>query len=351
LWKHSGTRSGVLGFVVQILTGRGGTVGAPVGALTDRELGGKCGPEVVSMWRGKRVSVVLMTYAEATSIRRVIVDFLGTHVVDEVVVVNNNAQAGTSEQVALTPAREVHEARQGYGYATRRGLAEASGDLIVLAEPDGTFVAQDILKLLAYSADFDAVFGTRTTRHLIWRGANMSMPLKWGNWAVAKLMSVLFRTCHLSDVGCTYKLFTRDTVECVLPQLTIAGSQLGPEIMLRTILSGRRYVEVPVNYMPRVGVSSVTGQMRKAVWLGIQMVALILKIRIQTIGRRHRSPMRDRRATVRPRNAPVWERREAPLGSVGTLNHPSPFGAAKYFEFTPEQSARTSKTQAHSLAR
>ncbi len=79
---------------------------------------------------------------------------------------------------------------QGYGHATRRGLLEARGELIVLAEPDGTFLPQDILKLLVYSTECDAVFGTRTTHELIWQGANMARFLRWGNWAVAKLIEV-----------------------------------------------------------------------------------------------------------------------------------------------------------------
>ena len=81
------------------------------------------------MWNDKRVSVVLMTYAERDSIRSVIEDFFGTGLVDEVLVVDNNAEPGTAEEVRRTPARLVHEPRQGYGHATRRGLLEASGDL------------------------------------------------------------------------------------------------------------------------------------------------------------------------------------------------------------------------------
>src|SRR4051794_9996735 len=71
------------------------------------------------MWNGKRVSVVLMTYAERDSIRGVIEGFLGTGYVDEVLVIDNNAQPGTREEVARTPARLVHEPNQGYGHATR----------------------------------------------------------------------------------------------------------------------------------------------------------------------------------------------------------------------------------------
>src|SRR5690348_11467641 len=110
------------------------------------------------MWNGKRVSVVLMTYAERDSIREVIESFLATGLVDEVLVVDNNAQPGTREEVGLTEARLVHEPQQGYGHATRRGLLEASGDLIVVAEPDGTFLAEDIIKLLVYSGECDVVF-------------------------------------------------------------------------------------------------------------------------------------------------------------------------------------------------
>jgi glycosyltransferase involved in cell wall biosynthesis len=161
------------------------------------------------MWNGNTVSVVLMTYAERDSIRSVIDGFLQTGFVDEVLVVDNNAQPGTREEVAKTPARMVHEPRQGYGFAIRRGLLEASGDLVVLAEPDGTFLPEDLTKLLVYSNECDVVFGTRTTRELIWADANMDWFLRWGNWAVAKLIEVIFNTSHLSDVGCTYRLLRR----------------------------------------------------------------------------------------------------------------------------------------------
>lgn len=236
------------------------------------------------MWNGKSVSVVLMTYAERDSIRGVIDGFFATEVVDEVLVVDNNAQPGTSEEVGRTRARLVHEPKQGYGHATRRGLREARGDLVVLAEPDGTFRPGDIMKLLVYSDECDVVFGTRTTRELIWAGANMAWFLRWGNWAVAKLIEVLFNTSHLSDVGCTYRLLRRATADDVADQMTVGGSHAGAEIMLLTITSGARFVEVPVNYLPRVGVSSVTGSPWRAVAVGLRMIGVALRFRRRARG-------------------------------------------------------------------
>src|SRR6266571_3535484 len=110
------------------------------------------------MWKGRTVSVVLPTYNERDSIRASVEDFFGTGVVDEVIVVNNNAAGGTSEEVASTRAREVMEPRQGYGFALRRGVAEASGFYVAVSEPDATFSGEDIWKLLAYADDFDVVY-------------------------------------------------------------------------------------------------------------------------------------------------------------------------------------------------
>jgi glycosyltransferase involved in cell wall biosynthesis len=231
------------------------------------------------MWNGKDVSVVLMTYAERDSIRDVIDRFFDTGLVDEVVVVDNNAQPGTAEEVRKTRARLVSESRQGYGHATRRGLLEARGDLIVLSEPDGTFLPEDILKLLVYSNECDVVLGTRTTRELIWAGANMDWFLRWGNWSVAKLIEFLFNTSHLSDVGCTYRLLRKETARFVADNMKVGGHHAGVEIMLLSITSGRRFVEVPVNYLPRVGVSSVTGKRILAIQVGLRMIELTLRFR------------------------------------------------------------------------
>ena len=134
------------------------------------------------MWQSKRVSVALPTYNEKASIRECIEAFFATGVVDEVVVCNNNAAEGTSDEVVKTRAREVFETRQGYGWSCQKALRETTGDLIVLAEPEGSFEPADIIKLLAYSTDFEVVLCTRTTSELIWTGANMGFFMKWANW-------------------------------------------------------------------------------------------------------------------------------------------------------------------------
>jgi glycosyltransferase involved in cell wall biosynthesis len=229
------------------------------------------------MWQGKRVSIVFPTYNEKDSIRLVVDDFHRTGYVDEIIVVNNNAVEGTNEEVNKTVAINVHEGRQGYGWAIRKGLDVASGELIVIAEPDGTFIGKDLIKLLVFSDEYDAVWGTRTDVRLIGAGANMKFYMRVGNYSVAKYMQFLFNTTRLSDVGCTLRLFHRRVIEKIRSDFEVGASHFGPELMVLTEVHGFEAVEVPVNYLERVGESSVTGSFKKTMILAIVMVVYITR--------------------------------------------------------------------------
>ena len=231
------------------------------------------------MWCGKTVAVIFPTYNEKDSIRAAALDYLATGLVDELIVVNNNATPGTSEEVAGTGAREIFESKQGYGHALLCGIDHCDADLVVLCEPDNTFLARDLVKLLVYSEDVPVVFGSRTSREFIWAGANMGRFLRWGNWAVAKMTEVLFSTTILTDMGCTYRLFHRKAIARIRPHLTIGGSHFGPQLLLEVLAHGIPFVEIPVNYRSRVGKSSVTGDLWKAFVLGMRMIALVLEYR------------------------------------------------------------------------
>ena len=239
------------------------------------------------MWREKTISLVFPTYNEKDSIKEAIKDFESSGLVDEIIVVNNNAAAGTDEEVRQTKALLVHEPQQGYGHAIQRGLEVATGDYIVISEPDGTFSGRDVIKLLAYAEDCDVVYGTRTHREFIWAGANMGWFLKWGNYLAAKMLEFLFNTSTLSDVGCTMRLVSRAALEEIQPYFSTGGSAFGLEMMVLSVMRGLRVVQVPVNYTRRVGRSSVTGDPVKTLLLGFYMLWLILDHRIRSLFRSH----------------------------------------------------------------
>jgi hypothetical protein len=138
----------------------------------------------------------------------------------------------------------------------------------------------------AFLTDSNVVLGSRTINQFIFTGANMDFSLKWGNWAVAKLVEVLFNTPYLSDVGCTFRILKRPVVQDITPFFELYGSSFGLEMMLLCVIRRHPFVQVPVRYLPRVGESSVTGDKGKAIMLGFEMIGLVLKKRVMSLGKR-----------------------------------------------------------------
>lgn len=227
----------------------------------------------------KKVSVVIPTYNESKTIRKIIEGFFDTGVVDEVIVVNNNAIGNTKEEVLKTNAIQVFEEKQGYGYAIMKGLSVAKGDLVLMCEADGTFDSEDIFKFLSYSDDFPVVLGTRTSRAAIFSGAFMPFPVRFANWLWAKVIEVLYNGPVLTDVGCTYKLVDKKTLDNIKKYFKFSKGDgtFSPELMIWLISKEKKIIEIPVIYKERVGKSGYTGSVWKATKLGLKMFPVIIK--------------------------------------------------------------------------
>ena len=181
----------------------------------------------------------------------------------------------------ISRAVYVFEKKMGYGHALISGLARATGEIIIMAEPDNSFVGADVLKLLVYSKEFDVVFGTRTSKALIRRKAKMGDFLRYGNVAVAKLLEYLYDGPCLTDVGCTMKLIKREHYIRIKNKLLIGGSHFSPHFMIVCITSGCKCIEVPLNYRERVGESKITSDFWKSFKLGMKMIFMIIRDRFK----------------------------------------------------------------------
>jgi glycosyltransferase involved in cell wall biosynthesis len=230
------------------------------------------------MYKNKTVSLVFPVYNEELNIRKAIDDFFSTHIVDEIIAVDNNSKDNSKIEILKTNARYVLEQKQGYGFALMHGLQESKGDIIFLCEPDGTFSPKDIEKFLIYLEDgeFDVVFGTRTNKAMIVDNAKMDNFLRYGNIFVAKLMSI-HAPFTLTDVGCTFRCITREGYNEIKEHLTIGDSTFSPHFMLECLIHSLDCVEIPVWYLERVGESKITSNFGKSFKLGLRMIWLIIK--------------------------------------------------------------------------
>jgi glycosyltransferase involved in cell wall biosynthesis len=229
------------------------------------------------------ISLVLPTYREKNSIRKVILDFQEFSQIKEIIVVDNNAEIGTIEQVADLGVLLINEPTQGYGSAIKTGIRSSKYEYVCICEPDGTFNPSDLNKLISYSRESDFIVGTRTNTILVWSGANMGLFLRWGNWFVAKLTELLFNTTYLSDVGCTFRLVKRERALEIIEYSRSNGSIFGFQMLLEALIRGCKVIQIPVNYHSRIGESSVTGSKLKAFMLGNYMMIYLVRRRLQTL--------------------------------------------------------------------
>jgi len=209
----------------------------------------------------RQVVVALTAYNDEPSIAAAVADFRGHPAVHRVIVVDNNSHDNTAETARRAGAVVVTETKPGYGRCVYRclqeALAEKSVDLIVLCEGDMTFRAKDLEKLLAYIDHADVVNGTRIVEQLREYTTQLSTFMYYGNFFVGKLLEVK----HLgrgtfTDVGTTYKLLRRGSLERLLPILNPAVNlEFNAHFLDTALASGERVVECPITFHPRVGVS------------------------------------------------------------------------------------------------
>jgi glycosyltransferase involved in cell wall biosynthesis len=233
---------------------------------------------MLTMFKGKRVIVVVPAFNEEEGIGQTVNDFQ-TSDVDEVIVVDNNSTDDTANIARKSGAHVVHEPIQGYGAAIRRGLNEAlrrDAEFIVITEADASFRGIDVRALLDNCRNRHFVVGTRTATPYLGKGAPMGFFLIVGNMAVAKLLGLLHGYPALTDVGCTLRVIRRSMLEAILPEMDAEGAALSPQMIVRVLRYGGKIKEIPVHYMARVGTAKITTSKRKSFRVGIQMIQVIL---------------------------------------------------------------------------
>jgi len=117
---------------------------------------------------GPKVSVVIPAYNEEAGLRKIVPRLRRLAEVAEVIVVDDGSTDATAEIAAEAGARVVRQPyNKGYGAALKRGIREASSDVIVIMDSDGQHNPDDIARLLELLGDYDMVVGARTGRSVV----------------------------------------------------------------------------------------------------------------------------------------------------------------------------------------
>ena len=111
---------------------------------------------------------------------------------------------------------------------------------------------------------------------MIGLGAKMTSYLRYGNILVAKFLEYLFNGPTLTDVGCSYKAFKKQSIKKIINKLSVKKSHFQPELMINLIEKNNKIIEIPVFYLKREGYSKITYNFYSSLRVAINMIKLII---------------------------------------------------------------------------
>ena len=222
------------------------------------------------------IKVIIPAYNEADSIGKVIGDIPDR--VDEVVVVSNNSTDATMEVAKKAGATVLSEEKRGYGYACLKGMHYISQqsnlpDIIVFLDGDYSDYPEELTKIVApiLDDDIDFVIGARDKK--LREDGSMTFPQKFGNWLATSLMRLFFNS-KFTDLG-PFRAIKYDKLLALNMEDKTYGWTV--EMQLKALKQNFSYIEVPVHYRNRIGVSKVSGTVKGAIFAGIKILTWIFK--------------------------------------------------------------------------
>jgi glycosyltransferase involved in cell wall biosynthesis len=223
-----------------------------------------------------KIIVIIPAYNEEKSIGKVIQE-IPTEV-SQIIVVNNNSTDSTPNVAFENGATVLFEERKGYGYACLKGLEyiaqlEIKPDIVVFLDGDYSDYPNELTKIIApiLEKDIDFVIGARVA-HLREK-QSMTPQQIFGNWLATTLMKSFFNA-RFTDLG-PFRAIKYQKLVALMMEDTTYGWTV--EMQLKVLKQKMTYMEVPVHYKNRIGVSKVSGTLKGTVMAGIKIIGWIFK--------------------------------------------------------------------------
>ena len=224
----------------------------------------------------KIIKVIIPAYNEEKSIIKVIQDI--PSIVNEIIIVDNNSSDQTAKNAQEAGAKVLTEIKKGYGNACLKGISYVKSqthktDIIVFLDGDFSDYPEELTKLIApiINDNIDFVIGARVSKFR--EKGSMTRPQIFGNWLATTLMSILFNS-KFTDLGPFRAIKYHKLLALKMEDKTYGWTV---EMQLKALKNNYSYLEIPVKYRNRIGVSKVSGTIKGAIFAGVNILYWIFK--------------------------------------------------------------------------
>ena len=224
----------------------------------------------------KTIKVIIPAYNEENAIVKVIQDI--PSIVDEIIVVDNNSSDQTAKNAREAGAKVLTELKRGYGNACLKGMDYVSKqatkpNIIVFLDGDFSDYPEELTKLIApiINNNIDFVIGARVSEFR--EQGSMTSPQIFGNWLATSLMSLFFNS-KFTDLGPFRAIKYHKLLALKMEDNTYGWTV---EMQFKALKNNYSYLEIPVKYRNRIGVSKVSGTIKGAIFAGVKILYWIFK--------------------------------------------------------------------------
>lgn len=222
------------------------------------------------------IKVIIPAYNEQDSIAHVIKDIPA--IVNEIIVVSNNSTDNTEKNAKNAGATVLQENRKGYGFACLKGMEyiadqNTKPDIIVFLDGDYSDYPEQLTEIIApiINDNIDFVIGARVKR--LREQGSMTPQQVFGNWLATFLMKLFFGA-KFTDLGPFRAIKYNQLLALKMEDKTYGWTV---EMQLKALKQKFTYVEIPMKYRNRIGVSKVSGTVKGSIMAGVKILGWIFK--------------------------------------------------------------------------